>query len=72
MVGTPLIAVPSSTDVTGAIKLGIAAALDVDIDVVSVSMVGGSVATVLPIVGGFTVSELEDLGLSRTGSVAIV
>ena len=36
MVGTPLIAVPSSTDVTGAIKLGIAAALDVDIDVVSV------------------------------------
>ena len=54
---------PSATDVAGAIKLGIAVALGVDVDVVSVSVLGGSVATVLPIVeGGFTVSELEDLG----------
>ena len=64
---------PSATDVAGAIKLGIAVTLGVDVDVVSVSVLGGSVATVLPIVdGGFTVSVLEDLGLRRTGAVAAV
>ena len=64
---------PSATDVAGAIKLGIAVAFGVDVDVVSVSVLGGSVATVLPIVeGDFTVSVLEDLGLRRTGAVAAV